>query len=72
MTSLYQEFLAKSLTDKYGVLSSQMDRIIHDANAEIVNLRSKVSGMVVFDSCKCTMLIASRVAAGAGYSPEEQ
>ncbi|EMC91898.1 hypothetical protein BAUCODRAFT_58923, partial [Baudoinia panamericana UAMH 10762] len=42
---IYQEFLARSLTDKYSTLSSQMDRIIHDANSEIMGLRDKLSTM---------------------------
>jgi E3 ubiquitin-protein ligase CCNP1IP1 len=40
---VYQEYLAKSLTDKYASLSSHMDKIIHDANAEITVLREKVA-----------------------------
>ena len=43
--SVYQEFLAKSLTEKYTNLSGHMDKIIHDANSEIVNLREKMSCM---------------------------
>ncbi|ATZ55646.1 hypothetical protein BCIN_12g02200 [Botrytis cinerea B05.10] len=42
---VYQEYLAKSLTDKYSTLDSQMDKIIHDANSEISNLRNKMQGM---------------------------
>ncbi|TKA68538.1 hypothetical protein B0A49_06711, partial [Cryomyces minteri] len=42
---VYQEFLAKSLTEKYSTLSSQMDKIINDANAEITNLREKLSAV---------------------------
>ncbi|KAA8570938.1 hypothetical protein EYC84_000318 [Monilinia fructicola] len=42
---VYQEYLAKSLTDKYSTLNSQMDKIIHDANNEISNLRNKIIGM---------------------------
>lgn len=48
--SVYQEFLARSLTDKYSTLSSQMDKIIHDANSEIMSLRDKLSGMVLIAS----------------------
>ena len=44
LASVYQEFLARSLTDKYSMLSSQMDKIIHDANSEITSLRDKLSG----------------------------
>ena len=36
--------MAKSLTDKYATLSSQMDNVIGDANAEIMSLRDKLSG----------------------------
>ena len=42
--SVYQEYLAKTLTDKYGNLSLQMDKIINDANAEIDNLNQKLAG----------------------------
>ncbi|RAL65570.1 hypothetical protein DID88_005242 [Monilinia fructigena] len=42
---VYQEYLAKSLTDKYSTLNSQMDKIIHDANSEISNLRNMMIGM---------------------------
>jgi len=41
--SIYQEYLAKSLTDKYGNLSVQMDKIINDANSEIDGLNQKLS-----------------------------
>ena len=44
MGRLSQEFLARSLTDRYATLSSQMDKIIHDANAEITSLRDKLEG----------------------------
>lgn len=40
---VYQEFLAKSLTEKYTSLNSQMDKIIHQANAEISDLRAKMN-----------------------------
>ncbi|KAL1653482.1 hypothetical protein SLS61_003992 [Didymella pomorum] len=39
---IYQEHLAKGLTDKYNVLSQQMDQLIHDANAQIKALQDKV------------------------------
>jgi E3 ubiquitin-protein ligase CCNP1IP1 len=45
-TSVYQEYLAKNLADKYNTLNSQMDKVIHDANAEISGLRSKLSGLL--------------------------
>jgi E3 ubiquitin-protein ligase CCNP1IP1 len=41
--SVYQEYLAKNLADKYASLNTQMDKIVHDANAEISSLRSKMS-----------------------------
>jgi len=36
--------MAKSLTEKYGNLSSQLDKIIHDANTEILSLRERIEG----------------------------
>ncbi|OQE27255.1 hypothetical protein PENSTE_c004G09772 [Penicillium steckii] len=41
----YQEFLGKSLTEKYASLNTQMDKLIHNANSEITTLHSKVSDM---------------------------
>ena len=43
MYSMYQEYLAKSLTDKYSTLSTQMDSIISQANSEIGALQEKLS-----------------------------
>ncbi|KAI4103359.1 MAG: hypothetical protein LQ339_004281 [Xanthoria mediterranea] len=40
---VYQEYLAKSLTDKYNKLGTQVDKIIHDANTEITSLNQKLS-----------------------------
>ncbi|KAK8240693.1 cyclin B1 interacting protein 1 [Phyllosticta capitalensis] len=45
VTSMYQEFLAKSLTEKYSGLNSQMDKVVHDANTEIGNLRDKLQAV---------------------------
>ncbi|KAI6247551.1 E3 ubiquitin-protein ligase [Erysiphe necator] len=42
---VYQEYCAKNLTNKYAALSTQMDKIIHDANSELSNLRTKISSM---------------------------
>lgn len=42
--SIYQEYLARSLTDKYSTLSTQMDKVIDDANAEISSLRNRLEG----------------------------
>jgi hypothetical protein len=41
---IYQEHLAKGLTDKYNVLSQHMDQLIHDANSQIKVLQDKVQG----------------------------
>lgn len=41
---IYQEHLAKGLTEKYDVLSQQMDKLIHDANSQIKFLQDKVQG----------------------------
>lgn len=48
--SVYQEYLAKMLTDKYGNLSVQMDKIINDANSEIEALNQKVASRPVLNS----------------------
>ncbi|CAN9162433.1 unnamed protein product [Alternaria sp. RS040] len=42
---IYQEHLAKGLTDKYDTLSQQMDQLIHDANAQIKSLQDKMQAM---------------------------
>ncbi|EON61267.1 hypothetical protein W97_00480 [Coniosporium apollinis CBS 100218] len=44
---VYQEYLAKSLTDKYTSLSAHMNKIIHDANSEITGLRDKLAAVQV-------------------------
>ncbi|KAH8602068.1 hypothetical protein B0O99DRAFT_561201, partial [Bisporella sp. PMI_857] len=44
---VYQEYLAKNLTDKYTYLNTQMDKIIHDANGEISNMRDRMSALAV-------------------------
>ncbi|KAJ5770140.1 Zinc finger RING-type [Penicillium nucicola] len=41
----YQEFRAKTLTEKYATLNTQMDKVIHNANTEILSLQSKLSNM---------------------------
>ncbi|KAK8168880.1 hypothetical protein BKA80DRAFT_66162 [Phyllosticta citrichinensis] len=41
---MYNEFLAKSLTEKYSDVNAQMDKVVHDANAEIGSLRDKMQG----------------------------
>ncbi|KAI9836352.1 MAG: hypothetical protein M1819_001381 [Sarea resinae] len=42
---VYQEYLAKTWTEKYTTLNSQMDRLINDANAEIADMRHKLTGI---------------------------
>ncbi|KAI5293240.1 hypothetical protein KEM52_005723, partial [Ascosphaera acerosa] len=38
----YQEYLGKGLTEKYGALSKQMDKVVHDANLEISSLQARL------------------------------
>lgn len=42
--SVYQEYLAKTLKDKYGSLNIQVDKIVNDANAELEILHQKLAG----------------------------
>jgi DNA-binding protein H-NS len=44
---VYQEYLAKGLTDKTAVLNTQMDQIINDANGEILRLRNKLAAVEI-------------------------
>jgi hypothetical protein len=39
---IYQDHLAKGLTEKYNTLSQQMDQLIHDANSQIKALQEKM------------------------------
>ncbi|KKK12414.1 hypothetical protein ARAM_002330 [Aspergillus rambellii] len=41
----YQEFLGKTLTDKYHNLNTQMDKVIHNANTEISTLQTRLADM---------------------------
>ncbi|GAQ03086.1 E3 ubiquitin-protein ligase CCNB1IP1 [Aspergillus lentulus] len=41
----YQEYLGKSLTEKYSTLNTHMDRVIHNANTEISALQAKLNDM---------------------------
>ena len=43
---IYQEFLARSLTDKCQWLNGDMERIVHEANSEIDSLSQKLSRMI--------------------------
>ena len=42
--SLYQELLAKSLSEKYASLDQTLGNVVDQANAEIASLRDKLSG----------------------------
>lgn len=42
--SVYQEYLAKTLTDKYSNLNVQVDKIINDANTELEILNQRLAG----------------------------
>ncbi|KAI5840764.1 hypothetical protein DFP73DRAFT_481949 [Morchella snyderi] len=44
---VYQEYLAKSLTERSKTLSGQLDKIIRDANSEIASLRDKIAAMTI-------------------------
>ncbi|KAF3920795.1 hypothetical protein ABW20_dc0106846 [Dactylellina cionopaga] len=39
---VYQEYVSKTLTDKFNTLSTQLDNVIHEANTEIKALRDKL------------------------------
>ncbi|CAK48291.1 uncharacterized protein An11g00580 [Aspergillus niger] len=43
----YQEFLAKTLTEKYTNLNTQLDKVVHNANSEISALQARISGQPV-------------------------
>lgn len=40
----YQEYLSKGLTEKYGNLNTDKEKLINSANAEISSLQSKLAG----------------------------
>ena len=44
---IYQEHLAKGLTEKYNTLNQQMDQLIHDANSQIKALQDKMQGPLI-------------------------
>ena len=44
-TSVYQEYLAKTLTDKYNHLNIQMDRMVNEANSELEILHQRLNSM---------------------------
>ncbi|OJJ44955.1 hypothetical protein ASPZODRAFT_657237 [Penicilliopsis zonata CBS 506.65] len=39
----YQEFLGKTLTEKYANLNQNMDKAVHDSSSEIASLNDKIS-----------------------------
>ena len=43
-TSIYQEYVAKSLTEKTNGLNHDIDHIVNQANAEIDMLNQKIEG----------------------------
>lgn len=45
LSRCYQEYRAKTLTEKYASLNTQMDKVIHNANTEILSLQNKLSGL---------------------------
>lgn len=45
LTSVYQEFASRSLTEKYTTLTTQMEKIINEANAEMSDLRNKMNSV---------------------------
>ncbi|EKV15820.1 hypothetical protein PDIG_12730 [Penicillium digitatum PHI26] len=45
LSRCYQEYRAKTLTEKYASLNTQMDKVIHNANTEILSLQNKLSDM---------------------------
>ncbi|KAK2627801.1 hypothetical protein QTJ16_002447 [Diplocarpon rosae] len=49
LASVYHEYVAKNLTDKYNTLSTQVDKIVHDANSEVSSLRNKISELQIND-----------------------
>lgn len=44
---IYQEHLAKGLTEKYNTLNQQMDQLIQDANSQIKVLQDKIQGSLL-------------------------
>ena len=49
----YQQYLYKTLNEKYATLSMQLDKTVNDANSEIENLQNKLKGLAaVYDSSK--------------------
>ncbi|KAK6515206.1 hypothetical protein TWF506_007550 [Arthrobotrys conoides] len=45
--SVYQEYLSKTLMEKFNQLSTQFDNVIHEANTEISALQEKLKGLTI-------------------------
>lgn len=45
-SSMYHDYMAKNLADRYANLNSQMDNVIKDANSEISSLRDRLESKV--------------------------
>ena len=43
LSSVYQNYLCKNITNKYSTLSVHLDKVIAEANSELTNLQNKVS-----------------------------
>ena len=46
--SVYQEYLARTLTDKYSTLNGQMDKVLNDANSELNILNQRINSRPSF------------------------
>jgi len=45
-SSMYHDYMAKTLADRYANLNSQMDNVIKDANSEISVLRDRLESEI--------------------------
>lgn len=45
LKSVYQEYMAKALQDKYNETNGQMDNLVREANTEIASLRDKIASL---------------------------
>ncbi len=59
MSSVYQEYLAKSLTEKYNHLNVQMDRLVNEANSELEMVNQRLSGKCLVPSASFTIEMVS-------------
>lgn len=44
--SMYHDYMAKNLAERYANLNSQMDNVIKDANSEISSLRDRLESKI--------------------------